>query len=225
MLVVLAFTAARLAAQSEGSVPVLASVDAVPQLGLDLPQPPDFEATKRLLEGAPRMLSYSVKSDDTGEWIKFSATCETAYPVSGTSLEAILQDYANAAKVFSRIDWVKIVDRLPNGVITEQFSGIKALGVKFYTKNRFHQWTSREAGYVNMNFYQIESGGTMRNCIGAWSVVDRSKPGEPLCYLHYDLSFDTLAQFPGQEAAMRGLGEADVLRVLKELGTAARERG
>ena len=131
----------------------------------------------------------------------------------------------NASKVFSRIDWVRIVGTSPDGVITEQLSGVKAFGFKFYTTNRFRHWKSLDGDYTILNFLQTESGSTMRNCAGAWSIADRSSPGAPLCYLHYSLAFDALDRFPGQEAVMRDFGQADVLRVLGELGAAAKKAG
>lgn len=193
----------------------------LPDDAAGLPAAPDTATTLALLGENPRMRSYAVGRSEDGKWIRLTAQAETAYPVGASTITEIIENYVGASKVFSRIGWVKIIDKLDNGAITEQFSGVKAFGFKFYTTNRFHQWTSDTNDYTVMHFLQIASGGTMRNCSGYWAVADRSTPGEPLCYLDYSLSFEALDQFPGQEAVMRGFGEADVLRALKELGQAA----
>lgn len=192
-----------------------------PSASAALPAPPGAAAVRALLASGPRVLSYEVGRSEDGKWIRLSSVCEAAYPVPAATLKAILEDYAGAPKVFSRIGWVKILDRYPDGALTEQYSGVLAFGFKFYTTNRFHQWTSREGPYINLHFEQVTSGGTMRGCDGAWSLVDRSGSEGPLSFLHYAIAFETLAQFPGQEAVMRNFGESDILRVLKELGEAA----
>ncbi|HUX40228.1 MAG TPA: hypothetical protein VMV83_03585 [Rectinemataceae bacterium] len=197
----------------------------LPDEGAGPPPPPDADVTVALLGENPRIRSYTVTRSGDGKWIRLSAQAETAYPVGASTITEIVENYVGASKIFSRIGWVKIIDKVENGTITEQFSGVKAFGFKFYTTNRFRQWTSGENDYTVMHFLQVASGGTMRNCSGYWAVADRSTPDKPMCYLDYSLSFEALDQFPGQESVMRGFGEADVLLALKELGQAAEKTG
>ena len=221
-------TMAALGAQRAASGPSTAITSSVAEpagYGAELPAPPDIPATLALLAEKPRMLSYAVTRGEDGKWLHLAAEAETAYPVRAATIAGIVQNYVGASKIFSRIGWVKILDRQDNGTITEQYSGVKAFGFKFYTTNRFRMWTSGVGDYTVMHFLQVESGGTMRNCSGYWAVVDRSTADEPLCYIHYGLSFEALDQFPGQEAVMQGFGEEDVLRALKELGQTAEKQG
>ena len=203
----------------------LPSTAALPDEGAGPPAPPDAHAIAALLGENPRIRSYAVTRSEDGKWIRLSAQAETAYPVDASTITGIVENYVGASKIFSRIGWVKIIGKAENGTITEQFSGVKAFGFKFYTTNRFRQWTSGEADYTVMHFLQIASGGTMRNCSGYWAVADRSTADRPMCYMDYSLSFEALDQFPGQEAVMRSFGEADVLRALEELGQAAKKNG
>lgn len=218
--------AADLAAQSAAFAsrpppPAIFPAAAASDRSEELPSPPDRATARSLLAGRPRALTYQVTRSEDGKWIRLSAETEAAYPVHASTIEGIIKNYVGASKVFSRIDWVKIIEKLDNGAITEQFSGVKAFGFKFYTTNRFHMWTSGKGDYTVMHFLQVASGGTLRDCSGYWAVVDRSTADAPLCYLHYSLSFEARDQFPGQEAVMRSFGEADVLRALNELGNAA----
>ena len=222
LVLALACLSTPLFAQAEAVQSLQSSINLQAAQTMLVPEAPDMETTRRLLSEKPRMLSYEVKSGTESGWITLSASCESAYAASATTIEKILENYVGAPKIFSRIDWVRIVDRLPDGAITEQSSGIKAFGLKFYPVTRFHQWTSRDADYINMNFIQVASGGTLKNCYGAYSVADRSTADSPLCYFHYSISFEARLEFPGQEAIMRNFGAADIERVVTELGEAAK---
>lgn len=187
------------------------------------PPPPDLADIHTLLGKPPHLISYRVTSSSDGKWIGLSAECETAYPAPAATIQALLEDYPGASRIFSRIGWAKIVDTLPDGTIVEQYSGVKVFGIEFYTLSRFREWTSRDSDYAIVNFVQIGSDGSMRNCDGSWSIADRSQDGKSLSYLRYEISFETLAKYPGQELAMRNFGQADIIRVLNELGAAAKK--
>jgi hypothetical protein len=177
--------------------------------------------TKGLVD-KPLQISYTVSKAQGSKWIRLDAEYETAYPVSAATVVAILANYEGIPRILSRVASVKVLERLPDGAIIEQRSGVKAFGIEFYTTVHFHNRTLLEKpGNTTFFFDQIDSGGTMENCSGFWQVIDRSSPGSPLVLIRYRLTFDVLDQFPGQEPIMRSFGPGDIERTLRELGSSA----
>ncbi|MEI6386810.1 MAG: hypothetical protein WCQ50_09250 [Spirochaetota bacterium] len=172
----------------------------------------------RALIGTTKQLEVSVEAGPRKGWIHARAVFQTAYPYSGTRVYALLNDYSNISRLFSRIWKERIVATIPGGYLMEQETGVKILGFVFSSTIRLRTLITPDVGGGGtIQCILVNEGGALENNTTTWQIRELSSSSGPLCLATYSIEFDTLNQFPGQILIMRQFGPQEIAGTLVEL--------
>jgi len=203
----------------------LASVLLAPLALAALPSEEKLEA----LRGRAKALSYEVKLvtlEDRTTWIESETEVEAVFMGSLEDALAILEDYENSPRVFSRIEAVRVRSSTPDGVtVTEQRSAVRVLGLAYVTNLVFRCEVAREGGdRATLTFRMIDGDGSARSSEGSWTIEPARLGSEEAVYLRYRCSMLVERRFPMQLEIMRSFGKADFEKMVLELGKALDRR-
>jgi hypothetical protein len=180
------------------------------------------------LFGAERELAFEVSDyrDAEGKaWIRLSAAFESAYRADLEAVIATLWDFESAPKTFSRIEAVKVRSNTGTEAVIEQRTGIRVLGFAYLSNLVFRESMSRaDPLAARIGFESIVVDGTTLSARGSWTLEGFDDASGGSTYVRYEMESLVAPAFPAQAQIMRRFGEADLRKVLRELGAAAARR-
>jgi len=172
----------------------------------------------------PRQLAFEVSDfrDAQGkDWIHLSGEFECDYAEKMDAVLAILWDFPEAPRVFSRIEAVRVRSSSTTRAVTEQRSAVRLLGFAFISDLVFDNvLAKRGEGEASVSFELLESDGSCLSTSGNWELRDLSGPAGPRTNAKFTLDSYIQPRFPGQTAIMRGFGAEDMRKTMRELGEA-----
>lgn len=191
-----------------------------------LAAPESGVASRGLAEARP--LSFAVsnyRSVDNRKWIHMNCEYEGLYDESLDCLVATLWDFEQAPRVFSRIEAVRVRSITDGYAVTEQRSAVRVLGFAFISNLVLSNKLTRTGPQsATLDSEIIGSDGSCLSGSANWSFEEYQGPQGKRTRARY--SFDSYVEprFPAQAQIMRAFGEADIGRIMRELGAAAAKR-
>jgi hypothetical protein len=195
------------------------------------PAAPTPIAEAASLLGSQREVAFEVArqvASDGKRWIRFASAYETAYRAGMEDIIAVLWDFENSPKTFSRILSSRLRSDDGTVAITEQQTGVRVLGFAYLSKLVFRdELIRRGSASATVAFEAIEVDETTLSARGSWTLEESYDAAGPLTYVRYSMESFVEPKFIAQEMIMRSFGGADMRKLLRELGsaTAARIKG
>ena len=188
---------------------------------------PSYERLAALM-GRAEAISYSAKIvtlPDRTTWIRSDADIEAVFAGSLDDVMAILEDYENSPRVFSRIEQVRVRSSSADGItVTEQRSAVRIMGLAYVTNLVFRCENRRDGeDMATSTFRMIDGDGSTRSSEGGWSLEATAVDGVPAVYVRYRCSILVEPRFPMQLQIMQGFGKADFVKTVEELGAAMKK--
>jgi len=154
-------------------------------------------------------------------WIHVSGKFACDYAQAMDDVIATLWDFADAPRVFSRIEAVRVRSSSAGAAVTEQRTAVRVLGLAFISNLVFRNALKRTGtGAAVLSFELLESDGSCLATRGAWELANEPGPSGPRTHAEFWLDTYVEPRFPGQAAILRGFGAGDMRRTMRELGLA-----
>lgn len=183
----------------------------------------------RAIVDEPRKLSFDVATlaaRDGEVWIRLSGRYEvTLRAPFAVVLDACWLGMDEAARIYSRVEAARVLERSEVVVVGEQVAGVRMLGFEFLSRASFRNVLERPAANAaRVSWSLIESDGSIGRSEGWWYFAELRGEPEPLTYVAYYADSEILRLFPGQAGVMRAFGSADFVRLLGEFAREAYRR-
>jgi hypothetical protein len=180
------------------------------------------------LRGHARAIDYDAslqKLPDGTSWIRTSVHVEAVFDGTLSDAVAILDDYENYPKVFSRISAVKLRSKAKGVTVMDQRNLVAVMGLRYETNLVFRsEFLPRGPGRMAETFAMTESDGSTRVSEGSWELEEVCLDTGPAVYLRYYCLILVEPRFPMQLQIMQSFGKADFVKTVEELGAAMKKR-
>lgn len=177
----------------------------------------------------PRKLSFEAEALgllDGERWIRVSGFYEVALhaPLAAV-LDACWLGMDESARIYSRVEWSRVLRRSDYEVVGEQVAGVRVMGFEYLSRASFLNELERPAPNVaRVSWSLLDSDGSMRRSVGWWYFAEIRSGPDPVTYVEYFTDGEILGLFPGQLALMRAFGPGDLERMLGEFSEEAYRR-
>ena len=181
----------------------------------------DVPADWTSLVDRPRKLAFEVEAlgaGDSTEWIRLSGMFELVLRApSSAVLDACWLGMDESARIYSRVESSRVLERSGDIVVGEQVAGVKVLGIEFLSRATFRNTLERLGeGRVRVSWTLVESDGSMRRSVGWWYFAEIRDGPEPFTYVAYFVDGEVERRYPGQAGLMRAFGSGDLERMVGE---------
>ena len=180
------------------------------------------------LRGHARAIDYDAslqKLPDGTSWIRTVVHVEAVFDGTLSEAVAILDDYENYPKVFSRISAVKLRSKAKGVTVMDQRNLVAVMGLRYETNLVFRsEFQPRGPGRMAETFAMTESDGSTRVSEGSWELEEVRLDSGPAVYLRYYCLIMVEPRFPMQLQIMQSFGKADFVKTVEELGAEMRKR-
>jgi len=195
---------------------VLLAPASMPLLGAQ-----DVPADWTSLVDRPRKLAFEVEAlgaGDSTEWIRLSGMFELVLRApSSAVLDACWLGMDESARIYSRVESSRVLERSGDIVVGEQVAGVKVLGIEFLSRATFRNTLERLGeGRVRVSWTLVDSDGSMRRSVGWWYFAEIRDGPEPFTYVAYFVDGEVEWRYPGQAGLMRAFGSGDLERMVGE---------
>jgi len=183
----------------------------------------------RIIVDEPRELSFEVTAfpvRDGEAWIRLSGRYELALraPFSAV-LDACWLGMDESARIFSRVESSRVLERTDDAAVGEQVAGVSVMGFEFLSRASFLNTLERPAAdAARVSWSLLDSDGSIRRGEGWWYFAEIRGMPEPVTYVAYYTESEILRLFPGQAGVMRAFGPGDLERMLGEFSREAYRR-
>ncbi len=181
----------------------------------------DVPADWTSLVDRPRKLAFEVEAlgaGDSTEWIRLSGMFELVLRApSSAVLDACWLGMDESARIYSRVESSRVLERSGDIVVGEQVAGVKVLGIEFLSRATFRNTLERLGeGRVRVSWTLVDSDGSMRRSVGWWYFAEIRDGPEPFTYVAYFVDGEVERRYPGQAGLMRAFGSGDLERMVGE---------
>ena len=180
------------------------------------------------LRGHARAIDYEAslqKLPDGTSWIRTVVHVEAVFDGTLNEAVAVLDDYENYPKVFSRISAVRLRSKARGVTVMDQRNLVAVMGLRYETNLVFRsEFLSRGPGRMAETFAMTESDGSTRASEGSWELEEVRLDSGPAVYLRYYCLILVEPRFPMQLQIMQNFGKADFVKTVEELGAAMKKR-
>ena len=181
----------------------------------------DVPADWTSLVDRPRKLAFEVEAlgaGDSTEWIRLSGMFELVLRApSSAVLDACWLGMDESARIYSRVESSRVLERSGDTVVGEQVAGVKVLGIEFLSRATFRNTLERLGeGRVRVSWTLVDSDGSMRRSVGWWYFAEIRDGPEPFTYVAYFVDGEVERRYPGQAGLMRAFGSGDLERMVGE---------
>jgi len=189
----------------------------------------EIPADWRAIVDEPRKLSFEVEALgllDGESWIRLSGFYELALRAPFASvLDACWLGMEESARIYSRVEWSRVLERSDFAVVGEQVAGVRVMGAEFLSRASFlNRLESPAPTVARVSWSLIDSDGSLRSGAGWWYFEEISGEPDPVTYVAYFTESEILRLFPGQAGIMRAFGSGDLERMLREFSREAYRR-
>lgn len=179
------------------------------------------------LRGHARAIDYDAslqKLPDGTSWIRTVVHVEAVFDGTLDDAVAVLDDYENYPKVFSRISATRIRTKEKGVTVMDQRNLIAIMGLRYETNLVFRsEFIPKGTGRMTEIFEMTESDGSTRESEGSWEIEEVRLDTGPAVYVRYYCLIMAAPRFPMQLQIMKSFGKADFVKTVEELGAAMRK--
>jgi len=205
------------AASQDGAAPAASAQVGTAQTAPEAAPPKDAAS----LLGRVRTLGFVAKLvtlGDGSKWIRNAVEEETVLPGRLDDLLALLCDYRDSPKVFSRIASVRVRSKEGDVAVTEQKSVVKALGFQYASTLLLRNVLTRASpNSATLSFTMIGGDGSCRSSAGGWELNELELDGGPAVLVKYHTDMLVRPDFPMQLQIMQLFGQGDFEHMMREL--------